>query len=274
MRLAATDPLLLAAAASALPAFLSDLRRRTAASTLLACWIAIMLAAVLVWQYRNASYLLPLIPALAILTAGWTPFSAPRYAHWMLVVLAGAFLVKAVSPAAPWGLNTESGTVQPVAPALSRYCMEARGNPLIVVNMVDDLYAAALPLPHLRYALVAPVDLPSGPYGMPFGDMGISVSVDQFNHLGDYESTFRSRLRGWGISADAPIATLITVHSERELTSLLAGHPESDFLMPAIYQGAARSALHEQIAAAPRYFFLLSRSPLRRSSPPAWTCDM
>ena len=57
MRLAVTDPLLLAAAAVAIPAFLSDLRRRTSAPVLLAAWIAVMLAAMLGWQYRNASYL-------------------------------------------------------------------------------------------------------------------------------------------------------------------------------------------------------------------------
>src|SRR4051794_27345283 len=105
MRLAATDPLLLAAAASALPGFLADLRRRTAASVLLLCWMLVIVASVLGWQYRNATYLLPLVPALALLAGGWTPFASPRYARWMIVGLAAVFLLKASAPEFPWGLN-------------------------------------------------------------------------------------------------------------------------------------------------------------------------
>ena len=44
MRLAVTDPLLLAAAVVAIPAFLTDLRRRGSASVLLAAWITVMVA--------------------------------------------------------------------------------------------------------------------------------------------------------------------------------------------------------------------------------------
>jgi len=80
MRLVGTDPLLLTAAALGIPVFLGELRRRTAGPVLLAAWIAVMLAAVLGWQYRNASYLLPLVPALAIVAAAWGPFRTRRYA--------------------------------------------------------------------------------------------------------------------------------------------------------------------------------------------------
>ena len=64
----------------AIPAFLSDLRRRGSAPVLLTAWIAVMVAALLGWQYRNASYLLPLVPALALLAAAWGPFRTRRYA--------------------------------------------------------------------------------------------------------------------------------------------------------------------------------------------------
>ena len=43
--------------------------------------MGMMVAAVLGWQYRNAAYLLPLIPALALLTAGWSPVRARRVMH-------------------------------------------------------------------------------------------------------------------------------------------------------------------------------------------------
>jgi 4-amino-4-deoxy-L-arabinose transferase-like glycosyltransferase len=274
MRLAATDPLLVAAAFSAIPGFLTDLRQRTAASTLLAAWMAVMIAAVLVWQYRNASYLLPLVPALAILTAGWSPFAAPRYARWMILLLAATFLIKASGPGLPWGISAQEGTVQPVAPALSQYCGQGRGNSLVIAGIADDLYASALPLERLRYAAVVPVALPSGPYGMPFPEMGISVTVDQFNHLDREIPAFRDRLRQWGLDSGAPIATLITARSADELAGLVAAHPEIDFLLPAAYRDAVRGASQVEIEITPRFFFLLSRTPQPRSSPPAWTCRM
>ena len=282
MRLAATDPLLLAAAFSALPTFFGDLRRRTAAATLLAAWMAVTVAAVLFWQYRNITYLLPLIPALALLTAAWTPFAAPRYARWMSVAVAAAFLIKASAPTVPWGLNAQRGTVQPTAPALSAYCAQSRGNPLIVVDLADDLYAATLPLPSLRYAAVVPIAVPAGPYDMPFPEMGISVTVDQFNNLSRHAPAFRTRLREWGLpadgstdgSSDAPIATLITARSAEELAALVAAHPDSDFLLPAGYRSALGSPPQQPAAATPQYYFLLSRVPLPRPSPPAWTCHL
>jgi hypothetical protein len=274
MRLAATDPLLLAAASSALPGFLADLRRRTPASTLLTAWMAVMLAAVLGWQYRNAAYLLPLIPALALLAAGWSPFATPRFARWMMVGLGAAFLIKASSPDLPWGLNAREGTVQPTAPALSAYCAQARGNPLIILDIADDLYASTLPLSSLRYAAVVPIAVTTGPYGMPFSEMGISVTVDQFNNLARYEPAFRTRLREWDLPTGEPIATLITARSPEELAVLVAAHPESDFLMPAAHQNVVRTATHDEVAITPRHFFLMSRTPLLRPTPPSWTCHM
>jgi hypothetical protein len=274
MRLAVTDPLLLAAAVVAIPAFLRDLRRRTAAPVLLAAWIAIMLAAILGWQYRNASYLLPLVPALALLAAAWGPFRTQRYAPWMLVVLAAAFLIKASAPELPWGLDYRAGTVQPAAPILSAYCAQARGNELIVLEMADDLYASALPLAHLRYAIVAPVATPAGPYTMPFAEMGITVTVDQFNDLARYTPAFRAHLHDWSLDSGAPIATLITARTAADLTSLVRAHPGSDFLIPAAYRSAVESAPQEVIGAAADYLLLLSRTPLARTSPPAWSCRM
>ncbi|MCU1232309.1 MAG: glycosyl transferase, family 39 [Candidatus Solibacter sp.] len=274
MRLAVTDPLLVACAFSAIPAFLADLRQRTSASLLVAAWIVVMVAAVLGWQYRNASYLLPLVPALAIFTAGWSPFATPRYARWMIVGLAAAFVIKASGPSLPWGLNAQEGTVQAAAPALSGYCEQGRGNPLIVVDFADDLYASTLPLERLRYAAVVPVALPSGPYGMPFPEMGISVTVQQFNDLEREAPVFRARLLEWGLNSDAPVATLITARSPAEIGELAAAHPESDFLVPAVYVDAVHAVPQVQVAATARHFFLLSRMVVPRRSPAAWTCRM
>ena len=279
MRLAATDPLLLAVAAAAIPAFLRDLRGRRTAPVLLAAWMAVMLAAMLAWQYRNASYLLPLLPALALLAAAWGPFRSRQYAPWMLVALAAGFLVKSSAPELPWGLDYRAGTVQPTAPILSDYCAQARGNELIILDVAhldvaDNRYAAVLPLARLRYVTVAPVEAPAGPFTRHLEEMGITVTVDQFNHLARYTPVFRDRLRQWGLDSDAPIATVITAHGADDLTALVRAHPESDFLISADYRKAVESAPQELIVAAPDYLLLLSHIPVARASPPGWSCRM
>ena len=271
MRLAATDPVLLAVAAAAIPAFLRDLRGRRTAPVLLAVWIAVTLAATLTWHYRNASYLLPLVPALALLAAAWGPFRTRQYAPWMLVALAAGYLVKSGAPGQPWGLNYGGGTAQRTAPILSAYCAEARGNELIVLD--DELYAAVLPLARLRYATIAPVESPAGPYSAHFEEMGIAVTVDQFNNLTRYTLAFWQRLREWGLDSGAPIATVITAHGADELTALVRAHPESDFLIPSAYRKAVESAPQEAIGVAD-YVMLLSRTPVARVSPPGWSCRM
>ena len=162
----------------------------------------------------------------------------------MLVVLAAAFLIKVSAPELPWGLDYRAGTVQPTAAILSDYCAQARGNDLIVLEVADDLYASVLPLARLRYATVVPVAAPAGPYNMPFAEMGITVTVDQFNHLARYTPAFRARLREWGLDSSAPIATLITARTAADLTALVRAHPESDFLIPGAYRecGGVRPA--------------------------------
>src|SRR5260370_24883145 len=104
MRLAVTDPLLWAAATFAYPAYHADLRRRGSAPVLLAAWMGVMLTAVLGWQYRNAAYLLPLVPALALLAAAWGPFRTRRDTPWMLAAPAAALLINHPAPEPPLGL--------------------------------------------------------------------------------------------------------------------------------------------------------------------------
>jgi hypothetical protein len=274
MRLAATDPLLLAAACLAIPAFLRELRQRSAGSVLLACWIAAVLMTTLAWQYRNAAYLLPLVPALALLASAWGPFSSPRNARWMLAALAAFFFLKVSVPDASWGLNFQPGSVQPTAAPLSSYCAQARGNPLIVVDLADDLYATTLPLARLRYAAVVPVTTPAGPYAMPFETLGITLTAERFNNLQALTPGYRAQLHQWSLDSDAPIGTLVTVRSPAELEALAVAHPDIDFLVPTAYRAAMQGAPQEIAPASTNYFFLLSRMPMVRKEAPAWTCRM
>jgi hypothetical protein len=104
--------------------------------------------------------------------------------------------------------------------------------------------------------------------------MGITVTVDQFNHLARYTSAFRDRLRQWGLDSGAPIATLITAHGTADLTALVRAHPESDFLISAFYRKAVESAPQEIVGAAADYLLLLSRTPVERAPAAAWSCRM
>ena len=274
MRMALVDPVLVAVALTALPRFVVEVRKRSAAPVLLLCWLATLTAAVFGWQYRNISYLLPMAPAMAILAAAYGPLFSRRRAPWMLAFIAAAFGVKAATPSAPWGLSFQSGTVQADAPLLSEYCQRARGNELILAGMDDDLYASTLPLEKLRYCLVG-VNLAGGRYGMDFGGMGIILTAAQFDGLAQWEPTFRQRLREWGLDSGDPIGTLILAGSPEELARTIRTHPASDFLLPQQYRAAVEAAAgqtHQVVEAGGNHFFLLSKEARARAARPGWSC--
>ncbi|MGA2113404.1 MAG: glycosyltransferase family 39 protein [Bryobacteraceae bacterium] len=104
-RMALRDPILIAVSFAALPALAEALRRREPAATLLAAWLAVGALAALVWQDRNVAYLLPMIPAMAILAASFGPFAKDQATRPGLVLAIGALVVKALMPSAPWGIS-------------------------------------------------------------------------------------------------------------------------------------------------------------------------
>jgi hypothetical protein len=272
-RLAITDPILVAISAAALPSWIYELRRRDPAATLLACWIAVSTATILFWQYRNASYLLPLIPALVLVSAAYSPFLQRRWAPWMIACVLAAFVIKCFAPELPWGLELGKHTVQPLAASLQSYCEQKRGNELIVVDVSDDLYASDLPLARLRYASVHFAS--QGPrYALPFEQMGIVTTVEEFLNLPKLEPQFRDYLREWGIDSSQPIATLIVAHGPEELGALVLARPESDFVIPARLQSAVALAPHAVAPAGTDHFLLIARKRIERIAPTQWTCKM
>lgn len=266
-RLLLLDPPLAAMAIVGLPPLFRELRARRVDAILLACWMAVALLSVFAWSYRNAAYLLPAIPALAIVAAVYSPIATSRTA---MAILALVVVWKVLTPATPWGISFASGTVQPLAPLVSSYCARDRGNELILVGLDDDLYASALPLPKLRYCLVGAA--PAREYGMPFRQMGIILTVPEYDDLPRWEPYFLQRLKAWGVKSTAPIGTLIMANSTQELAQLIRAHPRSDFLMPAGYRDAA-DAVHEVIEAGRRHILLLGR-PRIPAPPRAWSCGM
>lgn len=273
-RMALLDPVLTAAALAALPALLGELRRRSAAAVLLACWAAVVLVSIFVWQYRSVSYLLPLVPALAIVAAAYGPLPRIKPASSILLLAGLAIVWKTVAPGAPWGISFERGTVQQVDTIVSRYCRLQRGNELILVGMDDDLYASILPLPRLRYALEGAPQA-DGPYSMAFEHMGIVLTAEQFNDLERRKPLFRDRLREWGLDSGAPIGTLILASSPAEFAAMVRAHPASDFLFPDRYRAQIPAdARHVLVDTVPGHFLLLSREARPRSTPPEWRCGM
>ena len=62
--------------------------------------------------------------------------------------------------------------------------------------------------------------------------------------------------------------------TEADLAELIRAHPESDFLITGAYRHATESAPQEVIGAAADHLLLLSRIPVARLFPPAWSCRM
>jgi 4-amino-4-deoxy-L-arabinose transferase-like glycosyltransferase len=273
MRLALTDPMLLAAALVSIPGFVASLRRRDASAVLLACWIAVTAAAVFGWQYRNTAYLLPLVPALALLAGIYGPVVRRASATGVTALAVALVVSKAVTAAAPWGISLDGGTVQPLAPVLQDYCERTRSNELVLVGVDDDLYASALPLPRIHYALVGAPPPTAGPYSMDFAGMGIIVTADQFNHLPQWLPAFRDRLHQWGQNSTEAVATLIQIPSVADLAEVVRAHPESDFLLPDRYRSVTDSS-HVLVEAFPDHCFLLARTSSPRHQRPPWTCRM
>ena len=273
VRMALVDPVLLAVAVVASPGFVSALRKRDSSATLLAAWMAVSLAAVFAWQYRNIAYLLPLMPALAVAAAAYGPFQSHRQAGLMVALLGLALAGKAASGSAPWGIAFPRGTVNRVAPVLSDYCRRSRGTELIVAGVDDDLYASALPLAKVRYCLIG-AQSGGEQYGMPFESMGIVLTASEFDDLARRLPVFRERLRAWGLNSGAPIGSVILAASADELAQVIRAHPSSDFLVANAFRPAVDLAATHQAVDAGDYVFLLSRTAPPAVSAPAWPCGL
>lgn len=261
-RLMLTDPLLSLLALAALPAAIAAWR--SAASPLprlLLCWIAVVAVALLVFQYRNASYVSLLIPALALLAVAYSPLFSGRRAPFAAAALGLVFLAKAALPNQSWGLDFQTGITVPSATALNAYARMQRPNELVVVSPDDAFYSAVLPLPRVRYCFIDPSDRTPA-YGLDFRHLGINVSASQFVDLDRWRPLFHRRLREWNLNSDEPVATVIVVRSLTELSGLIAASPRRDFLLPASLQAELQITSltsHRPLPASSAHVLLLSR---------------
>lgn len=262
------DPELTLLSAISLPAFaLAVSKRKDPLAMLLACWLAVFGAALLIFQYRSVQYMLPLIPALAIVAASFLPaLTKPLTA----LILCAAFLVKAASPSAPWGLPFAGGNTLPVAGALSAYCEERRDTDLIILDPDDEFYSAVLPLKQVRYGIVDPEDrnFRLEPH---LHWLGVILSVPEFE-AGNW-GQFGERLKSWGLPDARPVGTTIFGHDVTEFQRLVVARPHSDFLVPRRWLNAEMVSGRELRVGSDQQVFLLAAGAGKLGAG-AWSCRL
>jgi dolichyl-phosphate-mannose-protein mannosyltransferase len=249
-RLVAVDPVLAAGA------LVAAVRARP---RLPICWIVIIVAAVLAFQYRNASYLTPVFPALALLVAGAVPRQRARA---MLALALVFFAGKSVAARQTWGIPFAPESVIPAQAALDGYAALSRGNTLILADPDDQFYSADLDLPHVRYVFIDP-RTERQKYPLDFEYLGVTVTAEQFARMDELLPVFEQRLREWNLDSPEPVATVILARNEEETAALIVSHPESDFYVPAGW-AARDGGVHETRQMGGGRVFLLSRVMVQR----------
>ncbi len=258
------DPVLTLAALAAIPIWW---KRRAPEVYLLDAWIVAVAIALLSYQYRNESYLLPMVVAFSLAAA---PVARSRV--FTFAVLPVVLLVKLYAADAPWGLPFHTGTTLTSAPPLQRYCQGNRGNELIVVSPDDEFYSSVLPLPRVRYCYLV-TGPPERHYALDFQTLGIVLTASQFENVDSLRPNFARRLAEWGLPSDRAIGTVILANSAKEVSALIATHPKADFLLPSAMIDAAATATHKVLPASATRVFLIAREAIPAQQQ-KWGCGL
>jgi hypothetical protein len=255
-RLFLTDPVLNIAAALSLGPVLLRFRQRS----VLLVWTSAVVAALFAFRYRSGSYVVPLIPPLAVLATELLAMLPRRGRAPALAALVVCTVAKVASGSPVWAIPAGVASQLPEAAALRSYCEQHRNNDLILVDPDDGFYSSDLPLPRVRYCWRAP-ERTYGSQGpaLDFGWLGISTTVPQYNQLETWLPIFRSRLRYFNQPSDAAVATAILPHTLAEVKLLIEAHPEADFSLPAtLLCGLGVSSPHRIVPAGSGRVFLLA----------------
>lgn len=232
-RLWSTDWLLCIAAAA-------GLWRRP--DPVLPAWIVISGGAVAAYGYHNATYLLPLIPALAILGFARIPAFAA-------IALAVFRLPGLYQPPEPL----------PTAALIEQRCERGRTNDLILVQTADEFYAPVLPMPRVRYAFPGTGQPPPG-YSLDFRSLGVALSTEEFLDFDATRAKYGPRLREWGLPDDRALGTVIAYPTNGHLTRLIQDSPGADFIIRREDSQIVQNAPHEILRDAAGNLLLLSRT--------------
>jgi len=232
-RIFLTDPFLCVAGLLAMPALIRGLMQRNPASLLAGCWLLVVTAIVCTYQWRNFPYSAMMIVPLAFVAAQYGP-------RWQTPVLAAILLLKLFALEPVWSLRYAGSQPLAAAPLLRDYAARHRLSELILIDTDDEFYSATLDLPKVRYCFLDPgnVVLRYAPF---FSELGITVTVKQFEHLNPEQ--FRDRLRAWGLDSVKPVATSIVAHTPEEIQHLIDTHPQADFYAPPGYSGGSHQVV-------------------------------
>lgn len=269
-RLLLMDPVLSVAAAGGLALALRSWRRHK----VVLAWSATLFLSIVAFRYRSAYYLLPLLPACAMLSGTLLARVPRRWLGPVFACIVAAIAVKTAEASASWGLPAMRVSQPPGAAALEQHCARNRGNELILVDPDDQFYSSDLPLRRVRYCLLdgkaarthirRPLD---------FEWLGIAIPAAEFNRLDAFAGLYRERLRSYGLTSGEPIGTVLLATSDRDVEELIAGHPGADFFLRHSYwQRLTTSTAHDVVPAAGGRVFLLSRQ--KQTYQPEWACEL
>ena len=222
-------------------------------------WSAVVLAAAMTFEYRNTTYLTPLLPAMAILAGLAVP---RRWAAAALGVAAGFFVAKTVTATEPWGIPYRAQSEIPAQPALDRYAALKRGNELIVADPDDQFYAACLNLSKVRY-LYLDEGLEHRHFALDFEYLGVTMTSADFEHLVQAKPEFEKRLHEWGLVNGDPIASVILASDLDVIRALVPNHPEADFYLPVTW-ASGDQGIHQILDTGNGRELLLAREMIQR----------
>jgi hypothetical protein len=209
--------------------------------------------------------LLPLLPALALMSIEFSPLLRGKLAWPMCVILVAMFGVKAWDGDAIWALDYYAKTVPP-AQALDNYSHLRRTNELMIVSPDDEFYASVLDLPKVRYLYLTPLDATKT--SEFFYRLGMILGGDEFCSLPPLFPVYEQRLQAWKLPRDLhPEGTLISSGTVSKLPDIIRCSPDRDFMIPEELRDIATSAAagtHRATEPQDGRFFLLSRNTARR----------
>ena len=190
LRMWRSSPALSVASAIGGLLLLRQLSRREPSLLIPAAWIATTAAAILAFRFHNSTYLLPLLPVLAL--AGATQLVPPRWgaASAILLLIWSSTLLQSPREFPPPTVAARR--------LLERRCQQGRSNELLIVSTADQFYATVLPFSRVRYVF-SEQQRESRGLALDFRAMGIVVPVDEF--LGVGEAPFPVRRRAAGMAA-------------------------------------------------------------------------
>jgi hypothetical protein len=251
--LALTSPILLALWATSIPWVV----KRFKDARLLAAWFVTTALCLMIFGTRAAYYLLPLLPALVLMSAEFSPLLRGRFAWFACIALLAVFVVGADyrPKAAP-----ESGV-------LEEYSRLRRGNELMIVSPDDEFYASVLDLPKIRYVYLTALD-PTKTSEF-FYRLGMILHSEQFCSLDQSFPDYEQRLHAWKLPAGLhPEGTIIDTQSVSDLSGLISCSPDRDFLIPESLRAmvaASGDTAHVFGSIQSGRFFLWSKKSQRRA---------